>query len=111
ATKLSGIFTDDAVIIDEVTPFRWTGANAGIAWWQHVEKSLPPHSKLQATASAPSQFNFDREQDDAYMIQPLTINVTSRGKSRVELGMQTYTFHKANGTWKISSATWTTKPK
>ncbi len=112
ATRLTQLYTDDAVVIDEGAPFRWTGPEAGVKWWQHVEKAVAAgHATLHATARPPTEYRVDREGDDAYLIQPVTVTIASGGKTRSEDGTQTYTFHKANGTWKISSATWTTKPQ
>lgn len=111
-TRLAQIYTDDAVVVDESSPFRWSGRDAGVKWWQHVETTLTSgHATLRATAHPPTEFHVDREGDDAYLIQPVTVQITSGAKTRSEDGIQTYTFHKADGTWKISSATWTTKPQ
>ena len=110
AAKFSGFYTDDAVVIDESAPFRWTGADAGVKWWQHVQRTLAAGgATLHATIEAPTEYRVDNEGDDAYLIEPLTVTVASGGPAHAEHGTQTYTFHKANGTWKISSATWTTK--
>lgn len=112
ATKFTGLYTEDAVVIDESAPFRWNGAEAGAKWWQHVQRTLAAgQATLHATVSAPTEYRLDNEGDDAYLIEPLTVAVTSGGKTRAEHGTQTYTFHKANGAWKISSATWTTTPQ
>ncbi len=111
-TKLNGLFTTDAVVIDEGAPFRWTGADAGIKWLQHVNKTLTARrATLRATASAPTEYRADREGDDAYLIQPAVVTVTSNGTAHAERGLQTYTFHKTDGTWRISSATWATEPR
>lgn len=110
--EFTGLYTADAVVIDESAPFRWTGADAGMKWWQHVQRTLAAgQATLHATLSTPTEYRLDHEGDDAYLIEPVTVSVTSGGKTRAEHGTQTYTFHKANGTWKISSATWTTTPQ
>ncbi len=112
STRLAQLFTQDAVVIDESSPFRWNGPDAGVKWWQHVEKlASARRATIHATAHSPTEYRLDRDGDDAYLIQPVTVTITSGGKARSEDGTQTYTFHKANGTWKISSATWTTKPQ
>lgn len=110
ATRFAGLYTDDAVVVDESSPFRWTGADAGTKWWRHIQKRLTAGTTLHATAASPTEYQLDREGDDAYLIQPVTVTITSGSTTHAEHGMQTYTFHKANGTWKISSATWTTAP-
>ena len=113
AAKLAGIFTKDARVIDEDSPFSWSGASAGVKWWHSVQRALAKRggATLRVTALPFSEYRQDREGDDAYLIQPLTIAVTSNGNTKTELGAETYTFHKDDdGTWMISSATWTTRP-
>jgi ketosteroid isomerase-like protein len=108
--KLSGIYTDDAVVVDENGPFIWRGADAGARWWSGVERVLAQgHATLHASAATPSDFQTDREGDDAYLRQKFAVAVTQNGATRTEHGTQTYTFHRtADGTWKISRQIWTT---
>lgn len=107
---LAGIYTNDAVVIDENPPFVWRGAHAGAQWWSGVQQILErEHATLNVTTAAPSNFQTDREGDDAYLSQKFAIAVTANGTMNTEHGTQTYTFHKAeDGTWKISRQIWTT---
>jgi ketosteroid isomerase-like protein len=109
-SKLAGLFTGDAIVIDELPPYAWTGASAGVAWWTDIAKFLRAHAitSLRATALAVSEYS--EQGDAAYMVQPLRITTTASGKTRTEEGTQTYTFRKVDGAWRISSAVWTTKP-
>jgi hypothetical protein len=34
----TGLFTNDAVVVDENPPFVWRGPDAGTAWWGVVAK-------------------------------------------------------------------------
>jgi uncharacterized protein (TIGR02246 family) len=109
-SKLAGMYTDDALVVDENAPFAWRGADAGAQWWRSVQGGLAQrHVTLRAIGSAPSDYMTDREGDDAYVTQKLTIIVTANGKTMSEHGTQTYTFHRTDdGVWKISRAIWTT---
>ena len=109
AAKLANICTADAVVVDENPPFVWRGANAGVEWWQGVQEVLGTmHATLHVTEFPFSEYRQDAS--SAYLIQPLKITITTSRKTINELGTETYTFRKVNGAWKISSATWTTKP-
>ena len=109
ARKFAGIFTDDAIVIDEDAPFVWSGPNAGVAWWKAVEEIIKAHKAgLQVTADPFSEYR--QKGDAAYAIAPLRIAHVMGGKTRTQLGTETFTFRNVNGTWKISSATWATKP-
>jgi ketosteroid isomerase-like protein len=108
-SRLAGLYTGDAIVIDELSPFTWTGPNAGAAWLTAVAQFLAA-KKSSLTASALAISEYRSNGDAAYMVQPLRVSVVAGGKTNVELGTQTYTFRKVNGVWKISSAVWTTKP-
>ena len=114
AGKFVGLYTDDAIVVDEDAPFVWRGAHAGETWWHGVQRALASRkaTTLHATGASPANFMTDREGDDAYVEQPLTIVVTSGRVSHVEHGTQTYTFHKSDdGVWRISRQVWTTTGK
>jgi ketosteroid isomerase-like protein len=110
ADALAGDYTGDAVVIDENPPFVWRGADAGVQWYSGVQQVLAANdSSLHVVVAAPSDFQMDREGDDAYLNQKAAVSVTTNGKTATEHGTQTYTFHKAeDGTWKISRQIWTT---
>ena len=108
--KLANVYADSAIVIDENAPFVWHGASAGVQWWHSVQRVLEErHATLHVPTSPPGEYQTDREGDDAYVEQKLDIAVTSNGKTHIERGTQTYTFHKSDeGEWKISRQVWTT---
>ncbi|MBV8490470.1 MAG: nuclear transport factor 2 family protein [Candidatus Eremiobacteraeota bacterium] len=110
ATKFAGLYTDDAVVVDENPPFAWHGADAGAQWWHVTDAIIAKlHLKnLYATPASPSEFA--QSDTDAYMIVPVTLGGSANGKTFTESGTLTYTFHKTPAGWKISSQVWTTKP-
>lgn len=109
ATKFAGMFTSDAVVVDEDAPFTWSGPNAGVAWWKAVQQLIASHKAgLRVTGDPFSEYR--QAGDTAYAIQPLHIAHIVAGITRVQLGTETFTFRNVRGAWKISSATWTTRP-
>ena len=109
APSLSKLYTNDAIVVDEIPPFAWRGAAAGVAWWRSVEAFLNKehlHIKLVDVRVN----DFQGSADDGYLIQPMTLLEIGKGGPSSETGTLTYTFHKSGGTWLISSQVWTTKP-
>jgi ketosteroid isomerase-like protein len=108
--KLAGLYTRDAAVVDETAPFFWRGADAGVRWWDSVQRGLALHSAtLHATGSSVAGYTTDREGGDAYLTQAMAIVVTTNGKATTERGTQTYTFHRGDdGNWNISRQVWTT---
>ncbi|MGB6414036.1 MAG: DUF4440 domain-containing protein [Candidatus Cybelea sp.] len=111
AAALAGLFTDDAVVVDENAPFAWRGAGAGVAWW-HVVDAVTQKAKLQHVKAVDVRLGeFRQSATDAYLVQALTVTGTAGTKPFAEAGTMTYTFHNAGGRWLISTMIWTTKPQ
>ncbi|HEX3671276.1 MAG TPA: DUF4440 domain-containing protein [Candidatus Cybelea sp.] len=111
ASAFNGLFTGDAVVVDENAPFTWRGAGAGVAWW-HVVDAVTRKAKLtHLRAENVRVGEFQGSANDAYLVQALTVTgVLAGGKSFAEPGTMTYTFHKTAGAWLISTMVWTAKP-
>ena len=107
---LAGIFTDDAVIIDENAPFVWRGPGAAAAWWRVVD-TVMKQAKLPHPKATGLRFGeFVQSPTAAYLVQAMTIAGTADGKPFAEPGTMTYTFRKEGGKWLISGLVWSTKP-
>lgn len=110
AAALAGLFTDDAVVVDENPPFAWRGAGAGVAWW-HVVDAVTQKAQMQHVKAVNVRLGeFRQSATDAYLVQALTVTGVAGAKPFAEAGTMTYTFHNAGGRWLISSMVWTTKP-
>ena len=111
ASAFAGLFTGDAVVVDENAPFTWRGAGAGVAWW-HVVDAVTRKAKLTHVRAENVRIGeFKGSATDAYLVQALTVTgLLAGGKSFAEPGTMTYTFHKTAGGWLISTMVWTTKP-
>ena len=110
ASALAGIFTNDAVVVDENAPFAWRGAGAGVAWW-HVVEAVTRKAKLtHLKATGIRLGEFKQSATDAYLVQAMTVTGMLAGKPFAEAGTMTYTFHNDGGKWLISTMVWTTKP-
>ena len=110
AAALAGLFTDDAVVVNENPPFAWRGAGAGVAWW-HVVDAVTQKAQMQHVKAVNVRLGeFRQSATDAYLVQALTVTGVAGAKPFAEAGTMTYTFHNAGGTWLISTMVWTTKP-
>jgi ketosteroid isomerase-like protein len=110
ASAFAGLYTNEAVVVDENPPFLWRGAGAGTAWW-HVVEAVAQKMKLTHLKAIKVRISeFKQSATDAYLIQPMTVSGIAGGKAFAEPGTMTYTFHNAAGKWLISSQVWTAKP-
>jgi ketosteroid isomerase-like protein len=109
-SAFTGLFTDDAVVVDENPPFVWRGSAAGVAWWQVVEDVTQKAKIGHLKAINVRIGEFKQSATDAYLVEALTVTGVTGGKPFAESGTMTYTFHNAGGNWLISTMVWTTKP-
>jgi ketosteroid isomerase-like protein len=110
ASAFTGLFTDDAVVVDENPPFVWRGAGAGVAWWRAVEGVVQKAKISQLKATNIRIGEFKQSAADAYLVESQTVTGVTGGKPFAEPGTMTYTFHNAGAKWLISTMVWTTKP-
>jgi len=110
ANAFAGLYTNDAVVVDEIPPFVWRGAGAGTSWWYAVAATARKMKLTHLQATNIRIGEFKQSANDAYLVTPMTVTAVAGGKPFVEPGTTTYTFHKAGGTWLISSQVWTSKP-
>jgi hypothetical protein len=109
-SPLSGIFTSDAVVVDENAPFVWRGANAGTAWWNGLTVLMKRAHMGHLHVGAMKVGEYRQSQTDAYLVESMLITGTQAGKPFAESGTMTFTFHKTGGRWLISTEVWSTKP-
>jgi ketosteroid isomerase-like protein len=110
ASGFAGLYTQDAVVVDENPPFVWRGPGAGTAWWHAVDAVARRMNLTHLKAINIRVSEFKGSATEAYLVQPMTVSGIANGKSFAEAGTTTYTFHNTGGTWLISTQVWTAKP-
>lgn len=104
----NGLYTNDAVVVDEFAPFSWTGINAGSEWISTLNAmSAQAHiTNVHGVLSPPSAFSVAG--DSAYLSFPTDVHFTLNGKNMVEHGTFAFTLRNEGGAWKIVTQTWGT---
>jgi Domain of unknown function (DUF4440) len=106
ASRLNSYFASSANVVDDFPPFAWSGADAGARWWTASDKDAAKHGIAKIHATLQPVTRFAVVGDDAYVIAPLVITYTVKGKAAHTSGLWTLTLHQTGGSWKITSATW-----
>jgi ketosteroid isomerase-like protein len=109
-SSLTGIFPDDAVVVDENAPFVWRGATAGTTWWNHLVVLMKHAHMGNLHVGSVRVGEYRQSPTDAYLVEAMVITGTESGKPFAESGTMTFTFHKTAGRWLISTEVWSTKP-
>ena len=101
------LHTAAPVIIDEVAPHLWSGANAFDGWGADLAKSEAAEGRSggQVTIGAPTREIVSG--DHAYVVSPTTYNFKQKGAAMRETAQITIVLDKEASGWKIASWTWT----
>jgi hypothetical protein len=97
----------DLVIVDEVPPFLWRGAQAFQTWAADLEKDATRRgiTDQKVTISAPARV--ETSGTDGYVIVPAVYAFTERGVAKRERAQMTFALKKGAGGWLIHGWTWT----
>ncbi len=99
------VFSDTAIIIDGIAPYRWLNPNAPANWLADVEKWREDLGVTDEHLSYEMGF-WNIEGSSAYAVISGTLTVTIKGQSVVRTGTLAYTFAKRDGVWKIEAQAW-----
>jgi len=109
-SAIGSYFTPDAVVVDNVAPFRWMGPNAAMQWLVALMAyaKFARISNITGTIGHPGQIVVDH--DRAYAVVPIRISTTRAGRHHESMGLWALTLVESGGNWKIASAAWAEKP-
>lgn len=103
----------DLVIIDEVAPFLWRGAQAVKAWAADLEAESRKNGMTDEKVTLRPATRTETSGTDAYVVVPAVYSFKQKGVAMVENANMTFTLKKGPSGWLIHGWTWTgaTAPK
>jgi ketosteroid isomerase-like protein len=100
-------FGGDAVVIDGIAPYRWTGSNAQGRWLSDAQKWLHDFGVEKETLVCDKIVHFAVVGTYAYVVISATLFLTlNGGQSGSRPGILTFTFAKQGDEWKVGSQAW-----
>lgn len=100
--------TARTVILDDVAPYYWGGANAFENWQADLAKASAARGMSEEDAELGAPTRVEVSGDHAYAILPATHTFTMKGRAMREIAQLTFILVKDAGSdWKITSWTWT----
>ena len=101
-----GAFSDGAVIVEDLAPYRWTGRSAPSSWLAAMGENAGKLGISSVVMEAGQPSRTEIEGDRAYLIVPgLLRYVTAGGQLRAD-GTITFTLVNRSGTWLIDTLVW-----
>lgn len=99
--------TADLVIIDEVPPFLWRGAQAFQAWAADLEADAKKRGITDQKVTLRAPTRAETSGADAYVIVPAVYAFKEKGVDMRETAQMTFTLKKDADGWLIHGWTWT----
>lgn len=100
-------FSGDAVVIDGIAPYRWTGANAQARWLSDAEKWLHDFGVEKETLVCDRIVHAAVVGTYAYVVISATLHLKLKGgQSGTRPGILTFTFAKHSDERKVESQAW-----
>jgi len=102
---LDGVFTDDAVLLESVSPYVFSGA-AGVAEWaEQLLIHVGGHDGLRGSLGEPQELSTD-EHTTAFCSLPVTWNFSLIDAEVEELGAMVLLLRKDRDAWRIARYAW-----
>lgn len=100
-------FSRDAVVIDGIAPYLWTGPNAQARWFSDAEQWVRDFGVESETIVCDRIAHSTVGETHAYVVLSATLFFTLKaGGSGSRPGILTFTFMKQADTWKVESQAW-----
>ena len=99
-------FSGDAVVIDGIAPYRWSGPNAPARWFSDAEKWVHDFGVENETISYDKIAHSAVVGMHAYVVLSATLSFKLKGQSGNRPGILTFTFAKQGDKWKVGSQAW-----
>ena len=99
------VFSDTAIIIDGIAPYRWMNPDAPAKWLADCDKWRQDLGVTGERLDFEMGF-WNVEGSYAYAVISGALTVVIKGQSAVRNGTLAYTFTKYGDEWKIDSQAW-----
>ena len=99
--------TADLVIIDEVPPFRWQGAQAFQAWAGDLDADAKNRGMTEPKVTIRPATRVETSGSDAYVIVPAVFTFKEKGAAMRATAQMTFVLRKETAGWLIHGWTWT----
>ena len=95
------------VILDDVAPYYWAGANAFESWQDDLAKASAARGMSEENAELGAPTRVEVSGDHAYAVLPATQTFKMKGRPMREKAQLTFILARDVAGWKITSWTWT----
>ena len=107
AVLYNSAFSVDAVVIDGIAPYRWTGPNAAARWFSDAEKWVHEFGVENENIACDRIVHVSVAGTHAYVVLSAMLSFSLKGgQTGSRPGILTFTFGKDGDKWKVESQAW-----
>lgn len=100
-------FSRDAVVIDGIAPYRWTGPNAPACWFSDAEKWVHDFGVENENIAWDRTVHAAVVGTHAYVVLSATLSFNLKGgQTGSRPGILTFTFGKQGDKWMVETQAW-----
>ena len=100
-------FSRDAIVIDGIAPYRWTGLNAPARWFSDAEMWVHEFGVENENIACDRVVHAAVVGTHAYVVLAATLSFNLKGgQTGRRPGILTFTFGKEGEKWKVESQAW-----
>lgn len=100
-------FSRDAIVIDGIAPYRWTGLDAASRWFSDAEKWVHEFGLEDENITCDRIVHASVVETHAYVVLSATLSFRLKsGQTGSRPGILTLTFGKQDNKWKVESQAW-----
>lgn len=102
--------SEATAIIDEFSPYMWTGAGACQKWVDDYDADAKKNGITDGRVTLGKVGHFEVDGDQAYVVIPSNYNYKQKGKKVAQIGsFFTFVLNKGTAGWTITAWSWGTK--
>lgn len=99
-------FSDDAIVVDGMAPYRWTGPDSPGRWFADAEKWAHELGVDDEILGDERVVHSEVVGARAYVALSATLSFKVKGQPGRRPGILTFTLAKQSGAWKIDAQAW-----
>lgn len=99
-------FSDDAVVVDGMAPYRWTGENAPSRWFADAEIWAHELGVTNEKIACEEVIHAETKGASAYVVISATLSFNLKDRPASRRGVLTFTFAQQGGEWKVEAQAW-----
>ena len=108
--RAASYWTANQSMVDEFSPYHWTGPNAVRAWWAGFLEDSKKSGATDAVVITTAPPHILQTATHAYVVQPASVRLKVKGKPVAINGLLTFALDRTKAGWKIASCAWSDQP-